>query len=431
MAREKLVRAVRLAIRVAPVILLVTAIPAPVCGAGPLSVGQDVTVESLEDGRILVRNPAPSRSGASEAWRLVEELRLGRADGTEPDVFGDVHDVAVDERGNIYVLDVGSKEVRVFNRGGRFLRRIARGGEGPGEVRYWDSASGQVLVFQPPNRVWIGDGLQQLSFDSLGNELSRIGGFPLRGRRPWSTIVAADDQGFVYQQVRVMNVEQSGEETISRGFTYGVRLPVYPEHPNPVLPRDSVLLDSRSSTRTMQSTRESGGTISVGGIVKVSIPRRVWGFSRGETVWVANRAAYRFHEVAFAGDTIRTIELGDPPPPPPDDSDESEFEPLVANLDVSPEGWLWVLRFPDDPEDPDRRPTWDLFDNCGRYRGEVSAPARIATIRFGGEVVDPIDLGAGGVVHGVARDALDLSYVLRLRLESEGGAPPTREACPY
>ncbi|WP_420449092.1 6-bladed beta-propeller [Candidatus Palauibacter sp.] len=404
------------------------AVPAYGAGASPLP--QEASVDTLESGRIIVRNPLPRRGGGPDEWRLVEELRLGQVDGTGPEVFGDVHDVAVDERGNIYVLDVGSKEVRVFDRGGRFLRRIARGGEGPGEVRYWESL-GQALVFQPPNRVWIGDGLQQLSFDSLGNELSRIGGFPLRGGRPWSRIVAADDQGFVYQQVRVMDVEQSGEETISRGFTYGVRLPVYPEHPNPVLPRDSVLLDSRSSTRTMQSRRESGGTISVGGIVKVSIPRRVWGFSRGETVWVANRAAYRFHEVAFAGDTIRTIELGDPPPPPPDDSDESEFEPLVANLDVSPEGWLWVLRFPDDPEDPDRRPTWDLFDNCGRYRGEVSAPARIATIRFGGEMVDPIDLGAGGVVHGVARDTLDLSYVLRLRLESEGGAPPTREACPY
>ncbi|WP_419939464.1 hypothetical protein [Candidatus Palauibacter sp.] len=386
---------------------------------------QEVSADTLEGGRIVVSNPAPARGGGRDEWRLVEELRLGQVDGTGPDVFGDVHDVAVDEKGHIYVLDVGSKEVRVFNWGGGYVRSIARGGEGPGEVRYWES-SGQTVVFQPPNRVWIGDGLQQLSFDSLGNELTRTGGFPLRGGTPWSRIVAADDQGFVYQQVRVVDIEQSGEETISRGFTYGVRLPVYPEHPNPVLPRDSLLLDSRISTSTSQSRSSGDGNITIGGIVKVSIPRRAWAFAGGETVWVANRAAYRFHEVTFAGDTIRTVELGNPPPSPPDDSDESEFEPLMAGLDISPEGWLWVLRHRDDAGDD---PIWDLFDNCGRYRGEVSSTARIATVRFAGETVDPIDVGAGGVVHGHARDALDVSYVLRLRLESASGAPVTVEDC--
>lgn len=164
----------------------------------------------------------------------------------------------------------------------------------------------------------------------------------------------------------------------------------------------------------------------MGGTIRVSISRRVWAFAGGETVWAANRAAYRFHEVTFAGDTVRTVELGNPPPPPPDDSDESEFEPQMASLEVSPEGWLWVLRH---REDPDENPVWDLFDNCGRYRGEVASPARIATVRFGGETVDPIDVGAEGMVHGIARDALDVSYVLRLRLESEGGTPQRVTKC--
>ena len=405
-------------------------------GAEPPHPRQEATVDTLEGGRILVRNPAPGRGGGPDEWRLVEELRLGEVDGAGPEVFGDVHDVAVDERGNIYVLDYGSKEVRVFDREGRHLRNLARDGEGPGEFRYSGFSPKYRIVWQPPNRVWIADRYQQLSFDSLGNELTRVGapfgpGMPISGRAMRDgfrrgMIVAADGSGFIYQQVSVSDRTTSGDETVSHSRTYGVRVPISPEHPNPVLPRDSVLLDSRISTSTMQSQASGDGNITIGGTIRVSIPRRVWAFALGETVWVANRAVHRFHEVTFAGDTVRTVELGSPPSPPPDDSEDSEFEPLLASLEVSPEGWLWALRH---REAPDEHPVWDLFDNCGRYRGEVAASEPIATVRFGGETVEPVDVGPGGVVHGIARDALDISYVLRLRLESASGTPVTAEAC--
>lgn len=413
--------------------LIILANPEPGFGAPSTRLWQDVTVDTLENGRIVVSNPVPRRGGSDE-WRLVEELRLGRVDGTGPEVFGDVHDVAVDEKGHIYVMDGGSKEVRVFDPEGRHLRSMARDGEGPGEFRYSQWASEQRIIWQPPNRLWIGDNWQQLSFDSLGNELSRSGqafgpGFRGSGQRTRgdallnSRIVAADAEGFVYEEISSQSRE-SAERSVSD--TYGVRLSVSPEHPNPVLPRDSLLLDRRVVTRTSAPASRSGNNITVGGIIKISTPRRVWGFARGETVWAANRATYRFHEVTFAGDTVRTIELGNPPPPPSDYSAESEYEPLMANLDVSPDGWLWVLRY---RADPDKDPTWDLFDNCGRYRGEVSTPDRIATVRFAGETIDPIDLGAGGVIHGIARDGLDVSYVLRVRLENVSGAPVKREIC--
>lgn len=426
------------AVAFASALLLIVADASPAWGAPTLDLPQEVVVDTLENGRVVVRNPAPGRGGGSGQWRLVEELRLGQLEGTGPEVFGDVHDVAVDEKGHIYVMDGGSKEVRVFDREGRHLRNMARDGEGPGEFRYSEWASEQRIIWQPPNRLWVGDLWQQLSFDSLGNELSRTGqafgpGFrPGSARTPGgallsSTIVAADAKGFVYQEVAVSDRTRSGDQTISSSYRYGVRLPVYPEHPNPVLPRDTVRLDRRVSTTTAVPTSRSGSNITVGGIIKVSVPRRVWGFARGETVWAANRAAYRLHEMTFAGDTVRTIQLGNPPPPPPDDSDDSEFEPLIASLEVSPEGWLWALRH---REDPDENPVWDLFDNCGRYRDAVSAPTRLATVRIGGDTVDPIDLGAGGVIHGVARDALGVSYVLRLRLENASGAPVRREVCP-
>ena len=419
-------------------VLLVLADASPARGAGTPRLGQEATVDTLESGRIVVSNPAPGRGGGSDEWRLVEELRLGQVDGTGPEVFGDVHDVAVDEKGHIYVLDVASKEVRVFDRAGRHLRNMARDGEGPGEFRYSGFSPVYRIIWQPPNRLWIGDLHQQLSFDSLGNELSRSGqpfgpGMPISGAAMMGglrsgRIVAADGEGFVYQQVDVSDRTTQRDETVTHSRTYGVRLPVYPEHPNPVAPRDSLLLDSRVSTSTSQVAGRSGETILVGGVIKTTIPRRVWAFGRTGTAWLANRAVYRFHEVTFAGDTLRTIELGNPPPPPPDDSDEAEYTPLIADLEVSPEGWLWARRHQDDLNVD---PAWDLFDNCGRYRGEVSTSTRLGAPRGRNWAPDPMELGAGGVIHGIARDALDVSYLLRLRLESARGTSIVAEECPW
>lgn len=46
--------------------------------------------------------------------RLVEELRLGRIEGSESDMFSDIHDLTVDGDGRIYVIDPGMQNVRVF-----------------------------------------------------------------------------------------------------------------------------------------------------------------------------------------------------------------------------------------------------------------------------------------------------------------------------
>lgn len=68
---------VRPATRVTAAILLTVAGAAPALGMEAPHLPQEVTVETLEGGRILVRNPAPPRGSESEDWRLVEELRLG------------------------------------------------------------------------------------------------------------------------------------------------------------------------------------------------------------------------------------------------------------------------------------------------------------------------------------------------------------------
>ena len=66
------------------------------------------------------------------------ELRLGElsTDGGEgPEVFGFIWDVEMDAAGNIYVLDVDYREVRVFDSAGRYVEGFGRSGDGPEQFR--------------------------------------------------------------------------------------------------------------------------------------------------------------------------------------------------------------------------------------------------------------------------------------------------------
>ena len=84
---------------------------------------QEIVVDTVR-GRPVVTTRFPERGGDAGTWHLVEELKLGNVLGDGPEGFGDVADLAVDSAGGIYVLDVGSKEVRVFGRDGTYLRGI-------------------------------------------------------------------------------------------------------------------------------------------------------------------------------------------------------------------------------------------------------------------------------------------------------------------
>ena len=384
-----------------------------------------VRVDTLTGGRIVVSNPSSAGGGHTiEGWRVTEELRIGRVEGAGPDVLGDVDAVTLDESGRLYVLDVGSGEVRVFDRDGRHLRSIVRDGEGPGEFRYVrDSRSlGGMMEWLGSNRLWVSNsGTDELIVDSLGNELHREpwvfpvlqeGEFPKRSR-----VVGADSLGFIYRGLTVYARPPSAVEYPR--LTYVVRLSMSTDYN--VLAGDTLFLETRKvemgPPRTTR-TRGEGASISLA----VSRPERVearqieWAVGVGGELWLANRAAHLFHQVAFDGDTIRTVRMGNTANVPSGPVAESDYDPLIAELDVSPEGWLWARR-----EDQGDGSAWDLFDNCGAYRGEAITPLSLASVR----------IGWGGVVHGVVSDALDVDYVVRLRVDKPDGSVTAAATCPF
>lgn len=114
------------------------------------SFGGVTTRETLPSGIERVTNTLPTDPGP--AWTLVEELRVGSADGDGPDVFGELRGLAALPDGGFAVLDSQAQEVRVFATDGSHRATYGGEGEGPGEFR---GAHG--LMLDPGGRLWVTD----------------------------------------------------------------------------------------------------------------------------------------------------------------------------------------------------------------------------------------------------------------------------------
>ena len=332
---------------------------------------------------------AASATAQAGDLRLVEELRLGRIEGSESDMFSDIHDLAVDGDGRIYVIDPGMQNVRVFDRDGQLVRRIAPEGEGPGERRHRRmSYVGPTSVTWDPRRgwLWIDDGYQRQVMDSLGVEYRRdmrTVNFYTNPNDPVGKIVQVDTQGRVYEYQRLPMADTTFSY-VARGVPtaeYGVVL-------SDTLTIDVRVLES-GETRT---TERMIGSARANLTVSDRRPQRdehVWTTSTASgTIWISVSQERQLHEMAFTGDTLRTFDL--------------EVEP--AELDVSPEGWIWIRHAGASAET-----TWDLLDNCGERRGSISLPVSVSLTQ----------VNRGGVVHVVWSDNLDIEYIMRLRLEGD------------
>ena len=342
--------------------------------------GLTVLVSALCTGSLTAQNAE---------MHLAEELRLGRIQGSGPDVFADIHDLTIDPEGRIYVADVGWKEVRLFDRDGRFVRRLAPEGGGPGERQYWNIGSTRVTWDAHRDRLWIDDGLQRLVLDSLGTEYARevrAPSFVPPNTAPLGTVVGVDPQGRLYQFL--WGPSPNRDST----YRYAARGTADSEY---AITHDAMLVveataDSEGVPRT--STTGAGSVTVV--VTRTEAPKTVGAVSPSGELWVGNINERRLQQLSFAGDTLRTILPGRI-------AGGAEW----AELDVSPEGWFWIRRQPDS----DATSTWDLLDNCGAYRGFVAVRHRVSLTK----------VGAGGRIHVVASGALDFEYILRLRLETD------------
>lgn len=117
------------------------------CGAdaGSPATGLEVVTQVLGDTTV-VRTLSGSVWGAEAT--LVPEMSIGELDGPEEYLFGRIYSITVDDDGRVFVLDGQAKDIRVFDAEGTYVARVARRGEGPGEL----SNASSVAVL-PDGRV--------------------------------------------------------------------------------------------------------------------------------------------------------------------------------------------------------------------------------------------------------------------------------------
>ena len=248
---------------------------------------RDVSVDTLESGRIVVSNPDSPQNGPQGAPTLVEVLRIGSVDDT-CDSFGKVMSLAMDGDGRIYVADSQASDIRVFSPRGECVRTIGRSGEGPGEFSLLAG-----IAWQPPGFLWAIDstGERFTVFDSLGTVLAT---HPLRlgpaASHPWRMWV--DTGGSLHFWL-------PGFDSIVKYGT-GPGLDSLESFPEP----------ERLPTRTVytEQATEGNSRISMQRGMPYS-PRIRWTVDPAGNIWLANTSVFAIHETTYGGDTLRTVRL--------------------------------------------------------------------------------------------------------------------------
>ena len=75
-----------------------------------------------------------------------EVYRVGAVAGEDWETFGNVHDLAFDRVGNLYVVDTQGARIVVVNPEGEFVRQLGGVGQGPGEFDQHNTTSIRIAV---------------------------------------------------------------------------------------------------------------------------------------------------------------------------------------------------------------------------------------------------------------------------------------------
>lgn len=340
-----------------------------------------------------------------DAWTIADTgVVVGALDGPAEYVLGKVAGVVVDDSGRLWVADTQAREIRIFDRGGAFLRRVGRDGEGPGEFRNLsglalapdgvgalDGTLGRMTVFGPSGEIVRSFRLARgymvlehgaaIGFDGVGRFYDRAH-FATRAERDSIAVVTYSAAGEPVDTAVVAALESDPLMLYRNGRPYMAV-------PRPFSPQPALAFGP-------------DGTIH---------------FTRGDP--------YRIDLIASAGDTMRVLRRSAPPRPVTEaqraaalDRVEEWFadagaradrhiqlpatHPAIHGLRVDRAGHVWVLTH---VEPDSARMTWSIHDPDGRYLGDLPMP-----------LMHVMDIGPHHVA-GVATDELGVGRVRVLPLD--------------
>ncbi|UCD24528.1 MAG: hypothetical protein JSW51_01015 [Gemmatimonadota bacterium] len=146
--------------------LIVATAAATACSSAGGAPATHLAVDSA--GITIVRNERPLWSYA-ESWSVSDEARvtIGVLDGAAAYQLHDVVAAKLQSEGDIVLVDGGTREVRLYDSAGTFLKELGGPGSGPGEFEYpvqvlvtagdtisvWDDALARVTRFNPQGEL--------------------------------------------------------------------------------------------------------------------------------------------------------------------------------------------------------------------------------------------------------------------------------------
>lgn len=162
-----------------------------------------------ENGVMLAINPdhpVPKEDNPRDIL-FTEEFRIGSLAGDPNYIFGEFIRFAVDDDGNVYVLDWREKTVRKYDRSGKFLVSFGGPGQGPGEFSFPEDIGylpdGHLMVFEAESQKYT-------CFTKEGN-VARTARFQKLMYPPY--------MGFSNRNYIAMNAMRNANKTI---YTFGI-----------------------------------------------------------------------------------------------------------------------------------------------------------------------------------------------------------------
>jgi hypothetical protein len=356
---------------------------------------------------------AQGRGEVSPTWTLVEDLRIGEDDG--PKSFSDIRSVVATRNGNIFVLDYKTRDVRLFDGRGNFVKQVSRSGAGPGEIR---DATGMAV--SPKDVVWVRDPANSRFslFSSDGSFIKQVlvnitsrgftwdGPIDASGRAVdrISVNVRQVTAGLVTGDTKFRLIDDAGRaDTIDA-----------PSCPGRTPPPEPNRFEFRNS----------------GGAMFMSIPFLPRGqivYTQGGTAWCTASAEYSLWAGPVGQPVREVVKLDVAPPPVTTAERQKELDridslkkafgsmpvgdvsliprtkPVIDRIHGDPLGRVWVRM----SSATEATPSFDVFDANGRAAARVASRGK----------VDPVLTWiTGSHVYTVLKNDDDVPTVVRYRI---------------
>ena len=331
---------------------------------------------------VRVDNGATPAHGVTTAV-VTEQWRAGGED--DEIFFGNVGRIAMDQEGNMLLLDSQLNEVQVYGPDGTHLRTLGREGDGPGEMRqpndFYVMNDGLVCVLA-------GFGGRIIKLTDEGLPAGEATFTPAEGSGQFSVMIrglAAGD-GMLLAGIKMSFEAGVNRQTyfLTRCDGQGLELATLYEKKNIVDYSDFVLTEMDMDFVWSRMATAPDGRI-------YAAPDRnayeihVWN-AAGDEERIISRAYESLSRTDELKDVQRKIVegIGANYPRPPRAVEVEDVAPDLSGMWVMNDGRLWVQTARGDAEPPDG--CWtvlDVFDPDGNFERQVALPGDHDALRDG------------------------------------------------